>query len=231
MVPRAQNEQTSWPPRELEAGRPGQPPGRFPARFTTDKRTPLSGVPAVYARAVPSGDQAGVPSNMTFVTSRTVLLSTGTVPSRVPPAVDTNTAIRRPSGDSRGPEYRFGNRHRLAPEEALPERFPLDERHHEVEGVGRGAGVEDRQDVRVLQLGSDRDLAEEPGLHQRGRELRPQHLDRDRPLVLEIDRPIHRRGRAGAELVLDPITLGQRPPETVDNGWRGQDPRMIPYGP
>ena len=45
------------------------------------------------------------------------------------------------------------------------------------------SAIEQRQDVRVLQVGGGLDLAQEPlGADHRG-ELRPQHLDRDLAVV------------------------------------------------
>src|SRR5207237_8226665 len=49
----------------------------------------------------------------------------------------------------------------LLPVEAVPQRFAFHVRHHVVDQAARLAGIEQRQDVRVLQVGGHPDLAQE----------------------------------------------------------------------
>ena len=113
-------------------------------------------------------------------------------------AVDDAVAVGvvERAGDFGGDAHRIGDRELLLPIEPVPKDLALDERHHvEEEGIGR-AGVEQRQDVRVLQVGGRLDLAEEPvGADDRG-QLRPQDLDRDLAVVLEVLGEVHRRHAA-----------------------------------
>ena len=62
----------------------------------------------------------------------------------------------------------------------------------------------------------DADLPQESLGHQRGRQLRVQHLDRHLPRVLELLRQIHRRHAAMPELPLDGVPVGER----FDEEWR-----------
>ena len=68
----------------------------------------------------------------------------------------------------------------------IAQGFALDEGHHvEQEGIG-DPGIEQRQDVRVLQVRGGLDLAQKPlGPDDRG-QFRAQHLDRDLAMVLQI---------------------------------------------
>ena len=62
----------------------------------------------------------------------------------------------------------------------------------------------------MVEAGGNRDLAQEPLRAQRGRDLGPQHLQRDGPIVLLIVGEIHRRHAAAAELALDAVPARQR---------------------
>ena len=55
----------------------------------------------------------------------------------------------------------------------------LDERHDVEEAAVRLARVEQREDVRVLEVGGELDLGEEPLGADHGGELGPQDLERD----------------------------------------------------
>jgi hypothetical protein len=57
--------------------------------------------------------------------------------------------------------------------------------------------------------GRDLDFLEEPGGAQRGRELWPEHLDRDGAVVLPVVREIHRGHAPAAEFALDRVPLGE----------------------
>ena len=93
--------------------------------------------------------------------------------------------------------------------EPLPERFPLDIRHDEVEEAAGLAGVVERQDVGMLQAGCDLDLAEETLAAERGGELGPQHLERHLAPVPEVLGEVHRGHAAGADFPLDAVAVGE----------------------
>ena len=128
-------------------------------------------------------------------------------------AVPVGVVQRR--GDLGGDPDRVGHGELLLPVEPAPERLPLDEGHDvEEEAVGL-ARVEQRQDVRVLEVGGELDLGQEPLGADHGRELRAQQLERDLAVVLQVLREVHRRHAAGADLTFDPVAVGERYLEAV----------------
>src|SRR3970040_1019661 len=76
---------------------------------------------------------------------------------------------------------------------ALPQRLTLHVRHHIVEQAAGLSRVEQRQDVRMLELGGDLDLTQEPRAADRRAEILLQHLDRDLTVVLEVLGEVHGR--------------------------------------
>ena len=97
-----------------------------------------------------------------------------------------------------------------------PERLALDERHDVVEQALGLARVVEAEDVGVLEVGGDPDLAEEAVGAERGGELGAEHLDGDRPLVLEVLGEVDRGHAAFADLALDVVAISQRGSESVD---------------
>ena len=71
----------------------------------------------------------------------------------------------------------------------------------------RLAGVEDRQDVRVLQPRGELDLAEEALRPERQGKLGVEDLERDPAVVLEVAREPDRGHAAAAELALERIVV------------------------
>ena len=65
----------------------------------------------------------------------------------------------------------------------------------------------DRQDVRVLEAGGDGDLAQEALGAERLAQLGVEHLERDRPVVLEVVDQVDRGHAAPAELALDFVAV------------------------
>jgi hypothetical protein len=72
-----------------------------------------------------------------------------------------------------------------------------------------GIGVEDRQDVRVLQAGRETDLAKEAFRAESGGDLGVQHLERDLPRVFEVLRQIDGGHPSASELALDGVSIAQ----------------------
>ena len=99
--------------------------------------------------------------------------------------------------------------------QAVAERLAVDERHDVVRRAINLARVDQPQDVWVLQVGDGLDLAQEPlGADHRG-ELRPEDLDGDLAIVLQVLGEIHRGHAAGAQLPLDPVAVGQGERQSV----------------
>ena len=107
-------------------------------------------------------------------------------------------------------------------------RLAVDERHDIVEEAVGGAGIEERQDVGVLQGGGGLDLPHEPLGADHGGELRLQHLERHLAVVLEVLRQVHRGHAALAEFPLDAVAVGEGGGEA---GKRVGHPTSSPSSP
>ena len=83
----------------------------------------------------------------------------------------------------------FADRQRARPANPPAERFAVDIRHDVEEGVGGGARIEERKDVRMLEIGGRANFLDEAfaadGRHDRG----VHDLERDLPVVPEIVAP------------------------------------------
>jgi hypothetical protein len=106
------------------------------------------------------------------------------------------------------------------------QRFALDERHDVVEEPAGLAGVEQREDVRVLQLGRDVDLTQEPLWADGGGQLGSQDLDGDLAVVLEVVGQVDGGHAALAQLARDPVVVGERVAQAGLKGRHG--PKMRP---
>ncbi len=91
----------------------------------------------------------------------------------------------------------------------VAQRVALDVRHHVIQERLRLARIVQRQDVRVLQVGGDLDLVQEPlGPDHRG-QLGPQHLERDLAVVLHVVGQVDRGHAPGPQLPLDHVAIAQ----------------------
>ena len=99
--------------------------------------------------------------------------------------------------------HRFVNRQLLVAVQTVPECVPLHVGHHiEQEGI-RLARIEQRQDMRVLQVGRRLDLSQKPFRADDCGQLGLQDLERDLSLMPEIISEINRGHPALTELALD----------------------------
>ena len=73
------------------------------------------------------------------------------------------------------------------------------------------------------QPGGDPDLTQKALGAERASELRVQHLERDRAVVLEVVREVDRGHPAAAELALEAITVSEMCPECLQGGHEHQD--------
>ena len=137
-------------------------------------------------------------------------------------------------GVVQGVGHGHGDLHRLVDAELrlaielAPQRLAVDERHHVVEEAVGGAGVEERQDVGMLQRGGGLDFHHEPLGADDGGELRLQDLERHLAVVLEVLRQVHRGHAALAELPLDAVAVGEGGGEA---GKRVSHPISSPSSP
>ena len=122
--------------------------------------------------------------------------------------------------------HRLGDRKLLLTPQSRAQRLALDVRHDVVQAGAalatlgnpgtRFTRIEQRQNVWMLQPRRYPDLGEETFGPEPGAELRVQHLDRDPPLVLEVDREIHGCHAAAPELALDAVLRRDRVREGPD---------------
>ena len=119
-------------------------------------------------------------------------------------------------GGLAGDAKRVVQRQLLLPVEPVPERLALDERHDVVEQAFGLSRVVQAEDVGVLEGGGDADFAEEAVAAERGGELGAEHLDGDRPLVLDVPGEEDGRHPALARLALHGVAIAQGGSESVD---------------
>ena len=84
----------------------------------------------------------------------------------------------------------------------VAQRLPVDERHDVIQQAVRRPRVDQGEDVRMLELRRDGDLAQEPVGADGGGEIGVQNLDRDRTVVPQVAREVHHRHPAVADLAL-----------------------------
>jgi len=117
--------------------------------------------------------------------------------------------------------HRLVHRKLLLPVDSVPKRLPLDVGHGEEEEAVGIARVEERQDVRVLQVRRRLDLGQEALGTDDGGELGLEHLQRDAAVVLLVARQVDRRHAALAELTLDAVAALEGRVQAGD--WVGQE--------
>ena len=115
--------------------------------------------------------------------------------------------------------------------EPVAEGLALHVRHDVEEELVSPAGVVQRQDVGVVQLGGDLDFSQEPVRPDGGRQLGSEHLDGHLPAVLEIVGEVDRGHPPAAELPLDGVAPGEGGVEALQLiGLHGrlQTPKVAP---
>src|SRR6185437_13481394 len=100
--------------------------------------------------------------------------------------------------------------------EPAAQRSALHQGHDVVEVAADRSRIEERQDVRVLELSGDSDFAEEPvGADDRA-DFGAEYLDRDLPVVLEVGGEVHHRHAALADLAVELVAAGEAVLEIVE---------------
>ena len=110
------------------------------------------------------------------------------------------------------------DRQLAVPGQPVAQRLALDRRHDVIEESVGLTGVEQRQDVWVLELRDRLDLAREAVGAQRGGELGAQHLHRHLATVPHVFREIDRRHAARPELADQTIAVSQGRGDAVEGG-------------
>ena len=123
------------------------------------------------------------------------------------------------AGDLGGQPDRVGHRELALAGQPVAKRFTLHVRHHVVEERVRRAGVEERQDVRMLQVGRGLDLGEKAVRADHRGELGPEHLDGHPAVVAQVVTEVDRGHAALAQLPLQAVAVGQGSGEAVEGHW------------
>ena len=113
-------------------------------------------------------------------------------------------------GGLAGDSHRVVERELLLAVESAPERLAFDERHDVVQDAIGLARIVQREDVRVLEVGREPNLPEEPLGADGGGELGPQGLDGDLAAVAQVGREVDRGHAAFADQALDLISVAER---------------------
>jgi hypothetical protein len=107
--------------------------------------------------------------------------------------------------DARGDAHGFVDGQLAFPVEPVTQTLPRHVRHRVIEEATRLPGVEERQDVGVLEAGGGLHLRQESLRSDDRGELGPEHLERDLAPVPQILGEVHRGRTALAELLLDAV--------------------------
>ena len=110
--------------------------------------------------------------------------------------------------------------------EAVAQTLALHERHREPQLPSGFAGVEDGEDVGVLEPGGQHDLAVEPLLAEGRREFGVEHLQGDTAVVLQIAGEVDRRHPPAAELAIDRVAVGKSESQSSEKIGQGLPGRL-----
>ena len=129
--------------------------------------------------------------------------------------MDHVAGVRVPEGGSDLPRDPEGILHRelLLAFQLVAERFALDVRHHVIEEPSGVTRIVQGEDVRMIQTRGDLDLPQKPVGSEPRRELRAEHLDRDRAAVLHVAGAVYDGHTTAAQLALDRVAVRERGPE------------------
>ncbi len=133
-------------------------------------------------------------------------------------AVDHALPVRvvQRARDLPGQPHRLVNRELLLAVQPVAQGLSPHVRHDVEQQAVRAARVVQREDVRVLEVGGDADLVEEPLRADDGREVGPQDLHGDVALVAQVLAEIDRGHAALAQLPLDAVVLGEGRGQAVE---------------
>jgi len=119
-------------------------------------------------------------------------------------------------GDRLGDRHGCVDRELGFPIQLVAERLALDVGHYVVEETVRLTRIEQREDMRVLQIGRRFDLVHEPIAAEDRCQLRAEDLDRDLPLVLEICGEVDGGHATGSQLALDGVAVCKGGREAIE---------------
>src|SRR6266851_4997677 len=112
----------------------------------------------------------------------------------------------------------------------LPQRLALHERHDVIQQTGGLARVEQREDMRMAELGGEADLTEEALGAQHGAQLGAQDLDGHAPLVFPVLCEVNGCHPPLAQLALDRVAIVERSPKSIERVGHSRGPREVTGG-
>ena len=112
-------------------------------------------------------------------------------------------------GDFPGNLDRVGHAESSVAIEPRADVFAVHEGHDVERDTVGGAGIEQRQDVRMREPGRQLDFAEEPFGAERGRHFGEHDLDGHQSIVLEVAREVHARHATYAKFTFDAVAIGE----------------------
>jgi hypothetical protein len=113
-------------------------------------------------------------------------------------------------GDFAGDAERFFDGESALAAQPFAERLAFDERHGEEHAPVGLSGIEEGEDVRVVEPGGGADLGEEAVVAHRCVELRVQNLQRHGPVVLQVGREKYDGRSAAPDLAQHRVSIGDR---------------------
>ena len=159
-------------------------------------------------------------------------------------AVDDAAVVRVAErvGDLVGNAKDVGDRQRSVARQPVAEGLALDERHDVEDKPVDLARIEEREDIRVAEVGRGGDLAQEAFVAERGGEFGAEDLHRDLAVVLEVLGEVHGGHPTGTEFPFDAVPVSERGGEVQVHGggverpirvvrvWRYARARAIVWG-
>ena len=137
--------------------------------------------------------------------------------------------VRERVGDFLEQAHRFVDRELAFDRKAGTQRLAINVRHHVIEKAVHLARIVQRENVRVMHLCDDMNLARKAVDSHRGAELRTEDLERDFTIVLDVAREIHHGHSTLADLAFDFIAAAERGRELHIDG-QGGNVRETPVG-
>ena len=97
----------------------------------------------------------------------------------------------------------------VSPVELVAQRFAVDERHHVVQERIGLARIEQRENVRVLEIGRGLDFLDEPLGAKDGGKFGTENFHRDRAVVFQIVGEVDVRHATFAQVAFDLVAVGE----------------------
>ena len=111
---------------------------------------------------------------------------------------------------------RLVDRELLLAVESRAKALTVHVRHHVEQQSVSFSRIEERKEVRMLEVCRDADLAQKALDAEHGAELGVEHLQCDRPVVLHVAREIDGGHSAAADLALDRVAVRERDAQRVE---------------